>query len=270
MTDVAQPAPVTGRDAALQVARLAGGRVVDLLAYVGETMSLGHRIIQHIFRGEVTRQGCFEQMALIGVGSLPLVLLTVSFSGMVFGVYAADQFKAFGATNMIGAITAMSMCREVAPVLAATVVAARSGSAIGAELATMKITEQIDALRALATDPVAYLAVPRYVALVLMLPMLALVGMVSGTLGSALVCYTRGISWPVFYTMIPSRLPLDHVVNGCIKAAVFGGLMAMASLRQGFRCGYGSEAVGRTTTQAVVYCIIWIHAANLVLAALTE
>ncbi len=251
------------------VLRLLGGAVTGLLAYVGEVMLLAHRTVTWVLRGEVTRRETFEQMAAVGVGGLPLVTVTVCFSGLVFGVYAVDQFKRIGASNLLGLLTAESMCREVAPVLAATVVAARSGSAIAAELATMKITEQIDALRALATDPVQHLAVPRYLALVAMLPMLALIGMVSGVAGAGVVSLLSGLSWGEFYDMIPQRLSLDTVVNGCIKSTVFGALIACSSLREGFACGYGSEAVGRATTVAVVRNIIWIHFANLMIATCT-
>ncbi|NUQ00540.1 MAG: ABC transporter permease, partial [Armatimonadetes bacterium] len=255
---------------ALLLFRVAQAQVTSLIAYVGELVLLANRTVQHILRGEVTRREAFQQMAVIGVGSLGLVTITVGFSGMVFGVYGVQQFKAFGASNLLGAVTAMSMTREVGPVLTATVVAARSGSAIAAELATMKNTEQLDALRALATDPIEYLAVPRYIALVLMLPLLALVAMAAGTWGGGLVAYFNGITWREYFGQIPERVPLDFVVNGCIKAMIFGALIAVSSLRQGFRAGLGSESVGRATTEAVVLNIIWIHFANLLLAMVTE
>ncbi len=253
-----------------QMARTIGHMAMGLLQYVGELVMLANRTVSHILRGEVTRREALEQMAAIGAGGIPLVAVTVAFSGMVFGIYSVQQFEQFGASNMIGLVVAMSMTREVAPVLAATVVAARSGSAIAAELATMKITEQIDALRALATDPVEYLAVPRYIALVLTLPGLALIGMITGIYGAGLVAYLQGITWREYFAMVPDRLPPDFVVNGCIKAMIFGALIAISSLRQGFACGYGSEAVGKTTTKAVVYNIIWIHLANLLIALVTE
>lgn len=247
-----------------------GSSALGLLHYVGELVMLANRTVSHILRGEVTRKECFDQMAAIGAAGVPLVAVTVAFSGMVFGVYSVQQFEQFGASNMIGLVVAMSMTREVAPVLAATIVAARSGSAIAAEVATMKITEQLDALRALATDPIEYLAVPRYIALVLTLPGLALIGMVTGIYGAGLVAYLQGITWREYFALVPERLPPDFVINGCIKAMIFGALIAISSLRQGFACGYGSEAVGKTTTRAVVYNIIWIHLANLLIAMVTE
>lgn len=263
----ALPALARGLQAA---ARLVGARVLGLLHYLGELMMLASHIVTHILRGEVTRRESFDQMSAVGVGGIPLVSVTVAFSGAVFGVYSVLQFKQFGASNMIGLVVAMTMTRELAPVLAATVIAARTGSAIAAEIATMKITEQLDALRALATDPVEYLAVPRYIALVLTLPGLALIGMVCGTYGAGVVAWLNGITWREYFSMVPDRLPIDFVINGCIKAMIFGALIAISSLRQGFVCGYGSESVGKTTTQAVVYNIIWIHLANLLIALLTE
>ena len=256
-------------DAGRALARAAGRAVCTVLAYVGETVLLVRQVLGHVLRGEVTRGEAFEQMCRIGVAGLPLVVVTCGFSGLVFGVYTVAQFQRFGARELIGAVIGMSMSREVAPVLAATVVAARSGSAIAAEVATMKVTEQLDALRALATDPVEYLAVPRYVALVIMLPMLTLVGMFSGTFGALVFAVAQGVTFDQFYKSLVKNVPLDFVWTGCLKGVVFGALIAIASIRQGLRCGYGAEAVGRTTTQAVVLDIIWIHTANLVLAMLT-
>lgn len=240
------------------------------VSYIGEVFLLANQTVQHILRGEVTRRESFEQMLYIGVGGLPVVTVTVCFAGMVFGLYSVEQFKKFGATEVLGTIVSMSMTREIAPVLAATVVAARSGSAIAAEVATMKITEQIDALRALATSPVEFLAVPRYIALVVMLPLMVIVADLAGVWGAGQVASLQGISWQTYLSAIKDRLPLDFVYAGCVKAMIFGALIAISSLRQGYKCGYGSEAVGRTTTQAVVLNIIWIHTANLLLAVLTE
>lgn len=246
--------------------RAVSGALRALLAYLGEFFLLGNTIVLHVLRGEVTRRELFEQMWRCGVAGLPLVAVTVGFSGLVFGVYTVAQFKQFGATEFIGGIVGISMAREVAPVLTATVMAARTGSSIAAEIGTMKVTEQLDALRALATDPVEYLAVPRYVALVITMPLLALVGMATGTLGSALMATTQGVPLRQFADSLQQMLPMDHLVTGCTKAMVFGALIAIASLRQGLRCGLGSAAVGQATTQAVVLCVLWIHLANLLLA----
>lgn len=249
-----------------RTATAAVDRLLGLLAYLGDFVILMNQTVQHTLRGEVTRRETFAQLAAIGVGSLPLVAVTVAFSGLVFGVYAVSQFRQMGATDLIGALVAMSMTREVAPVLAATVVAARCGSAIAAEVGTMKITEQLDALRALATDPIEYLAVPRYIGLVLMLPALTLVAMCAGIWGAGVMCALRDISWHTYMSGVWDRLPLEFVWFGIIKGMVFGALIAISSYRQGTRSGYGSESVGRATTQAVVNNIIWIHTANLLLA----
>lgn len=252
------------------LSRRVGERILALFAYFGELAQLCHETVQHILRGEVTRREAFDQLSMIVVGSWPIVAVTVCFSGLVFGIYAVAQFKNFGASSLIGVVAAQSMSREVAPVLAATVVAARCGSAIAAEIATMKVTEQIDALRALATDPIEYLAVPRYIALVVGLPMLALIGMTAGTWGAGMIANMNGISWREYFSQVPEKVPPEFVVNGCIKATVFGALVAIASIRQGLRCGYGSEAIGRATTAAVVYSIVLIHLANLLISAVTQ
>lgn len=241
-------------------------RLLRGLSYLGDFVLLMNQTVQHLLRGEVTRRETFAQLAAMGVGSLPLVVVTVAFSGMVFGVYAVAQFRQMGATDLIGALVAMSMSREVAPVLAATVVAARCGSAIAAEVGTMKITEQLDALRSLATDPVEYLAVPRYIGLVLMLPLLTFVAMLAGIWGAGVMGSLQAVPWSQYIASVWDRLPLEFVLIGVIKGMVFGALIAVSSYRQGVRAGFGSESVGRATTQAVVNNILWIHAANLLLA----
>ncbi|MBI2300383.1 MAG: ABC transporter permease [Armatimonadetes bacterium] len=256
--------------AVVRAAGTVGWAVTAAMSYLGDVFLLGRQTVWHILRGEVTRREAFAAMLMCGVKGVPLVAITVCFSGMVFAVYGVAQFKRLGTTEVLGAIVAMSMLREVAPVLAATVVAARSGSAIAAEVSTMQITEQVEALRSLATSPVEFLAVPRYVALVLMLPLLTLVGDVAGVYGAGAACVVQGVSWRTFFNSIQQGVGLDFLVMGCVKAIIFGALIAVSSLRQGFRCGYGSAAVGRATTQAVVLNICWIHLANLLLAVATN
>lgn len=247
-----------------------GRGVLVLLGYLGEIAALAHQVVAHILRGELDRRELFSQMMRCGLRAAPLVMVTVGFSGLVFGVYAVAQFQLFGLADWIGGVVGQSMTRELAPTLAATVVAARSGSAIAAEVATMKVTEQLDALRAMATDPVEYLAVPRYVALVVMLPLVTMLGILTGTAGSAAMAVVRGVPIYTFLDSFQASTPFDYLINGLIKAGIFGGIIAIVSVRQGLRCGYGAEAVGRATTLAVVLCVLLIHTANLLVAIITS
>lgn len=236
------------------------------VGYVGEFVSLNFRIVMHVIRGEVTRRELFDQMWLCGVRGLPIVLLTVGAVGLVVGVYMVPMFVMFGASGFIGGVTTKAMLREAGPILGATVIAARSGSAIAAEIGTMRVTEQLDALRALATDPVEYLATPRYIALALMVPLLVLCGILAGLLGAALIAGLEGVTIRQFVESMGNLVKVDDLVTGLTKCVVFGELIAVASLHQGFRTGHGSEAVGRATTQSVVLCVLWIHLTNLALA----
>ena len=208
-----------------------------------------------------------KQMAHLGVDSLPIVLLTIFFTGMVITVQTAHEFIKYGAQSTVGGIVAVAMGRELSPVLTGVVVAGRVGAAITAEIGTMKVTEQIDALKVMAVSPVAYLVVPRLAACILMLPILAVFADVIGILGSFLV--TR------FYEAIPSSMfinsikvfavPLD-VTGGLVKASFFGAIIAIVGCHKGLNATAGAEGVGKATTDSVVLSIILIFAANYILS----
>jgi len=149
--------------------------------FIGESFLLIGRTAQFVFRGAIDVRDTLNQMALIGVASLPIVLITVAFSGAVLALYMSQVLAGRGLGSYAGAIVGVSIAREIAPVLTAVVVAARTGSAIAAEIGSMKVTEQIDALRALAVSPVQYLVVPRLLAGILMLPVLTILANVVGT-----------------------------------------------------------------------------------------
>lgn len=200
-----------------------------------------------------------RQMVRIGVDSLPVVLLTALFTGMVMALQTYSTLKRFNAEGFVGSLVALSMVRELAPVISSLLIAGRCGSAMGAELGTMRVTEQIDALEVLATDPVHYLVVPRVWATVFMLPLLIVVADAIGIVGGYLVSVVYFGSNPVTYVENTFRyMDLDDLVSGLVKAAVFGLIIAVVGCQKGYYTRGGAEGVGKATTQAVVLASISI------------
>jgi phospholipid/cholesterol/gamma-HCH transport system permease protein len=239
-----------------------------LLETVGELSLLLSRTLLLIARGRITTRETVRQMAAIGVNSLPIALLTICFSGMVLSLHTATQFHSLGGDHFVGGLMAISMAREAAPVLTAVVVAARVGSAIAAEIGSMKVTEQIDALRALAVSPVYYLVVPRFLAAVLMMPVVTVFANVAGVLGGFIVAvYAAGISAPVFWNSAQDMLQWPDVWKGLVKTFAFGAIIALVGCDRGLRTEGGAAGVGRSTTRAVVLAIVLIYVSNYFLAA---
>ncbi|MEW6218171.1 MAG: ABC transporter permease [Thermodesulfobacteriota bacterium] len=210
-----------------------------------------------------------RQMAGIGVHSTLVVLLTGIFAGMVLALQGYYGFKKFGGESLLGATVALSLTRELGPVLTGLMVTARAGSAMAAELGTMRVTEQIDALAVMAVHPVQYLVSPRLVASVVMLPLLTglvdLIGIGGGYfVGVVLLRINPGI----FMSNIREFLVLEDITQGLVKAAVFGGLMGMIGCFHGFFAGEGAEGVGRATTRAVVHTAVAILAMDYILTSL--
>jgi phospholipid/cholesterol/gamma-HCH transport system permease protein len=203
-----------------------------------------------------------DQMALIGVNSLPLVMLTIAFSGMVLALYTAQQMVSLGLGNFVGGVVAITMAREASPVLAAIVISARAGSGITAEIGSMKVTEQIDALRSMAVDPIQYLVVPRFIALVTMLPVVTMLANLTGTAGGFLVAAASGVSYGSFISSVRRMVSPYDLSTGLLKTLVFGAIIALVSCRQGLNTRGGAAGVGRATTQTVVLSIVLIYVAD--------
>lgn len=210
-----------------------------------------------------------DQMEKVGVASFPLVFLTGLFTGMVLALQSAYQLQKLSGESFIGALVALSMTRELGPVLTGLVIAGRVGAAITAELATMRVTEQVDALETLATDPVKYLAVPRLVALVVMLPVLTLYADCIGILGGYLVgVYKLGIGSSQYMNITWDSLRIKDVVTGLFKSGVFAAIIAIVACYEGFETSGGAEGVGRSTTLSVVISFILIITADCLFTAL--
>jgi len=195
-----------------------------------------------------------RQMVRVGWDSIPVVLVTTLFTGMVLALQTFNGFARFHAENLVGSVVSLSLTRELSPVLVALMVTGRVGSAMAAELGSMRVTEQIDALTALGTEPVQYLIVPRVVAAILMMPLLVVLGDAVGMYGGYLVAVQLLGANPVSY--VDNSFQFLHVkedvVSGLIKAAVFGLIFSLIACVRGYDTTGGAEGVGRSTTRAVV------------------
>lgn len=244
----------------------AGRYVIELLRFLGANVLLHNRVLWGVLRGRVAYATTVTQMAHLGVNSLPIVAVTMFFSGMVLAYHAAIQATKLGAAGLVGWVVAETICRELGPVMTSIVISARAGSAMAAELGTMKVTEQIDALRAMSVNPVDYLVTPRYIAALVMVPILVLMGNTVGVMGGYLLALAAPyMNAYAYLTNIPGNLELWTVIAGILKSYGFAIIIAVVSCQQGLSCKRASEAVGQATTRSVVYCIMLIYAANLVL-----
>ncbi|NUP98503.1 MAG: ABC transporter permease [Armatimonadetes bacterium] len=247
-----------------------GGIVLRQLRLVGEWTMLWRATTVHVMHGRVSWSHLASQIESVGIGSLPLAALTVVFSSMVLALYTTDQFIEFGFVDYVGRLIGSGVVRELGPVLTAIVVAAREGSAFAAELATMKVTEQIDALRALATDPVEYLVVPRYTATLIAMPLLTILASTAGIFGGYLIASAKGVPYEVYWGSVTRGVDLADFMGGLAKSLVFGAVIAIVSCHQGLRTGHGAEAVGRSTTASVVTCVVLMHVVDFMMAMVFE
>ena len=200
-----------------------------------------------------------EQAYKVGVASLPLVMLTTLFSGMVLALQSSYQLRLFSAEQFTSDLVALSVTREIAPVLTAMMVAGRVGASMAAELGTMKVTEQIDALESLATNPIHYLVTPRFLACISMMVLLTLYADIMGILGGYVIgVFKLGISSYQYVNRTIEVLILKDVYTGLIKAFIFGIVISVVSCYYGFKARGGAEGVGHATTMAVVVSFISI------------
>lgn len=210
-----------------------------------------------------------QQMIDIGFYSLPVVGMTAIFTGMVLALQSYTGFARFNAESAIATVVVLSMTRELGPVLAGLMVAGRIGAAIAAEIGTMRVTEQIDALVTLSTNPFKYLVAPRLVAATLMLPILVLIADVIGVLGGYVIgVYQLGFNASNYIRLTWEFLETQDVVSGLTKAAVFGFLIALMGCYHGYHSRGGAQGVGQATTNAVVSASILILTFNYLITAI--
>lgn len=240
-----------------------GAGVVAVTQTTGRISFFAASAIGNGLRGPFYWRQLFRQMLEIGYFSLPVVGLTAIFTGMVLALQSYTGFARFQAESAIATIVVLSMVRELGPVLAGLMVAGRVGAAMAAELGTMRVTEQIDALATLSTDPLRYLVFPRLLAGLVTLPLLVLVADVIGVMGGYLVSVHRLDFGPVEYlNRTFEYLEAMDVISGLVKAAVFGFIIALMGCYHGYHSAGGAQGVGSATTRAVVSASILILTAN--------
>lgn len=224
-------------------------------------------MLVHLLAGKIHRRNTLDQMAVAGPQSLMIALVTAAFVGMVFTIQVAREFITFGASNAVGGVLALSLARELAPVLTAVVLAGRVGSAFAAEIGTMQVTEQIDALYVLKTDPIDYLVIPRVIACCLMLPILTIMSFVTGMAGGLLIATNLyDLSQTTFLNSARNFLDVGDLLSAVIKAVVFGALIAVIGTSWGLTTTGGAKGVGQSTTTAVVTALLAIFISNFFLS----
>ena len=235
----------------------------EWLEGLGRLTLLCKESVASAFTFKIAWRDLLYQVYFIGVKSQSVILITGAFTGMVLGAQTYLQFHKVKMDTATLAVVSVSMCSELGPVLTGLMVAGRVGAAIAAELGTMRVTEQIDALRTLATHPVDYLVVPRLIALTGALPLLTIESISIGIGASYLLgVYLYGIDPTYSWTNMQKYTATSDVIVGLIKAIIFGGIIAIIGCYKGLTCGEGAEGVGRATTEAVVFSSITILITN--------
>ncbi|MBN2687162.1 MAG: ABC transporter permease [Deltaproteobacteria bacterium] len=246
-----------------------GRAVLENVEEMGKILLLFLSTMTWMVRPPLKLRLIFKQFEFVGVKSIYVVVLTGTFTGMVLALQSYYGFRMFSAESLVGSTVALSMTRELGPVLTSLMVTARAGSAMAAELGTMKVTEQIDALYVMAANPIKHLIVPRIVAGVAMLPVLTIVSDFMGIVGGYFVgVVILDINEGSFVKNITRYVDLEDLYNGLIKAAVFGLILSLIGCYKGFNTSGGAEGVGRATTEAVVLSSITILISDYFLTAI--
>ena len=230
-----------------------GAPMIALAVEVGQLFTFGGRVFYWLFRRPYRWRLLLQQMEFIGFGSAFIVMLAGTFTGMVFAFQSLFAFRRFGAEDLVGPTTTISIARELAPVITSLMVSGRAGSSMATEIGTMKVTEQIDAMATMAVSPVQYLAVPRLVAAILVMPCLTMLFDCAGFAGALLVSTTREfLDTGIFLEQTYYMLDPPDFAEGLIKSTVFGLIIAWVSCYKGFVTSGGARGVGLAATRAVV------------------
>ena len=254
--------------------------IADLLHFVGRAVLIACnasgsftmflvKTVKTLFSTRLKIRKLFNQMEIVGVNSLTVVILTGLSTGATLAYQSYDGFKRYGSEDLIGPLVAVSMARELGPVLTGLMVTGRAGSAMTAEIGTMKISEQIDALRTLCINVFQYLMVPRILASAIIMPFLSLFTTIIGILGGYIVCTNvLGLNSEQYLTGIRTHLEMSDITGGLVKASVFGLLLSWVGTYKGMHTMRGSRGVGKATTQSVVLGSMLILIVNYFLAAM--
>ncbi|MEK6745268.1 MAG: ABC transporter permease [Nitrospirota bacterium] len=248
---------------------LIGNKTMALLREMGAVIIFCGQTFRWTFSRPFYLKNLLKQMEQIGVNSVPVVLTTAISTGMVLALQSYTGFKRFGAQSLIGAVVSLSMTRELGPVLTGLMVAGRAGASMAAELGTMRVTEQIDALYTLATNPMKYLVVPRFLASTIMMFFLSALGMYIGILGGYFVgVKVLGTNPTTYMNQSINNTTMSDIWYGLIKSLVFGAVVGLIGCYKGFNTEGGAEGVGKATTGAVVVSCMLILILDYFLSAL--
>ncbi|MGH9774355.1 MAG: MlaE family ABC transporter permease [Candidatus Acidiferrales bacterium] len=251
-----------------------GRGTLDVFSYIGNLAVLtgraAHAIFVAPFRGEKVSFGrAVHQAMAVGVEALPILTLITFFIGGILALQSAYELKKFGALQFVAGAVALSMTRELGPLLTAIVVIGRSGSAFAAELGTMRVNEEIDALETMALDPVRFLVAPKFLAMILMLPCLTTWSDFMGIVGGSLFGVSAaGFTFGTYFHATLDALLLSDITTGLIKSVMFGLVITAVGCHEGLSTGLGSEEVGRSTTSAVVKSIFLVIVVDLIFTML--
>jgi phospholipid/cholesterol/gamma-HCH transport system permease protein len=266
MSTQPDPSPEAHFDRAMSVV---GNPVLSVVESIGDFVMFVGQTVAMLARGRVHVRNTVQQLAFVGTDSLMIALLTSLAVGAVFSLQIADQFIRYGASSMVGAASGMALVRELAPLMTGVVVAGRVAAAFAAELGSMKVTQQIDALTAMAVDPLHYLVVPRVLASAVMVPLLTILAIGVGMMGGLGVAVAlKGINGSGYLESMAGFLALADFGKSLIKAMVFGLILSLVGCYRGLRTGEGAKGVGLATTQAVVHSLIAIFVSNYFLTTL--
>ncbi|MDD5725317.1 MAG: ABC transporter permease [Candidatus Omnitrophica bacterium] len=246
-----------------------GRKVISFIYFFGGLSSLTAQTVYQTFKPPYKYDHIIEQAKKTGYDSLPIVSVVALFIGFIFALQFGYFMQRIGSEMYIASLVALAIVRELGPVITALIVAGRVGAANTAELGSMQVTEQIDALETLATNPVKYLVVPRFVALSIMMPLLVLFANIIGIFGSYLICvFKLGITSSMYINMTFSALLYKDLFTGLFKSWIFGMVIALVSCYEGFKVEGGAVGVGKATTSSVVFSFLMIIAADCFFTAL--
>jgi phospholipid/cholesterol/gamma-HCH transport system permease protein len=242
------------------------------LAYVGGLTQLLGRAIGQAFRSPLKRSLSFQrachQAMVIGVTAVPVVSFITFFIGVIMALQGAYELRRFGAIHLVADTVAISITRELGPLVTAIVVIGRSGSAFAAEIGTMKVTEELDALETMALNPIGFLVTPKLLAMLVMMPCLTIWADFMGVIGGGVFGVAgAGYSWTSYFAATRDALFMRDVITGLVKSVVFALVITGVGCHEGFATGSGSEQVGRSTTSAVVNSIFLVVLVDLVFTA---
>lgn len=250
-----------------------GAATENTVAYVGALAEISAKSLRLLFlsplkRSRMLQRAIHEAMGA-GVGAIPIISLITLFVGVIIALQGAYELQRLGAMQLVASLVAIAITRELGPLITAIVVIGRSGSAFAAEIGTMRVTEELDALETMALDPIAFLVVPKFLAMALMLPCLAIWADLMGVLGGALFGVAGGgFTFGGYLLATRDALLLRDITSGVVKSLVFGLVITAVGCHEGFATGTGAEEVGRSTTSAVVVSILLVILIDLVFTAL--